>query len=122
MDWHLCEISESILTESIIASVDNTAPLLVLANRGNSKVILYGPLTRQLSPKLTAVEKGEAVAVRMKDWLVIGVLSLQEYGENGVNIDITVSVASCHCTEVWNEITIINDKNLTPKVDKNMKA
>ena len=104
-DWHLnflseLELSESILTESIRASVDNTPPVLALANGGNSKVIIYGPLTRQLSPKLTAVEEDEAVAVRMKDWLVINVLSLQEYGENGVNIDITFRVASLHSTEV----------------------
>ena len=62
--------------------------------------MLYGPLTRQLSPKLTAVEEGETVAVRTKDWLVIGGLSLQEYDKNGDSIDITVILTSFHSTEV----------------------
>ena len=67
-----------VLTESTSASVDSNAPLLVVANNGNSRVTRYGPFTRQLSPKFIAVEKDEAVVVRMDEFCVTGAFPLQE--------------------------------------------
>lgn len=94
------ELYLKVLTESTSALADFEALLLLVADGGNPRVILYGPLTRQLSPKFMAVEEAGAFVVRTKDRFVIGVFSLQENGENGFNNDSTFRETSFHSTEV----------------------